>query len=171
MFQITKLSFFAVNWRFYYYYILLYIFFMYNPRLSFHLRFVTAILLCMYNGFNDTTSFFKTCFLNPWISSLVRKLACFLRDTENTSSNSSNVKPFVSGRNYRTRKKPTMFQAAYHPNAPCDLNAFLRRGHVKANMKLKNQQVEVANPIPRSRMYKGNASAEYVNGIGPSPKL
>ena len=34
---------------------------------------------------------------------------------------------------------------------------------------LNNQQIEVAHDIPRSRIYKGNASAEYVKGTGPSP--
>ena len=57
------------------------------------------------------------------------------------------------------------FHAAYQPKAPVGVNAFCNRGHVNANIKLKNQQVVVAQLIPKSRMYNGNASAEYVNGL------
>ena len=60
------------------------------------------------------------------------------------------------------------FHAAYQPKAPVGVNAFCNRGHVNANIKLKNQQVAVAQLIPKSRMYNGKASAEYVNGTGPS---
>jgi hypothetical protein len=34
-----------------------------------------------------------------------------------------------------------------------------------------HQVVAVAKDIPTSRMYRGNASAEYVNGTGPSTGL
>ena len=33
----------------------------------------------------------------------------------------------------------------------------------------KSQVTAVAKDMPTSRMYSGKASAEYVNGIGPSP--
>lgn len=33
----------------------------------------------------------------------------------------------------------------------------------------KSQVTAVAKDMPTSRMYSGNASAEYVNGTGPSP--
>jgi hypothetical protein len=62
-----------------------------------------------------------------------------------------------------------MFQTAYQANAPCGLNAFRRLGQVTLRTKLKNQVVAVARLIPKGRMYSGYASAEYVNGTGPSP--
>ena len=53
--------------------------------------------------------------------------------------------------------------------APRGVNASLNAGQVRDRMKLKPQQTAVANDIPMSRMYSGKASAEYVNGTGPSP--
>jgi hypothetical protein len=66
-------------------------------------------------------------------------------------------------------KNPTIFQAAYHPKAPCVVNAFSIANQVIARMKLNPQVVAVAKLMPMSRMYSGYASAEYVNGTGPSP--
>ena len=80
-----------------------------------------------------------------------------------------------------------MHQAAYQPKAPWGLNAFSSDGNEMASTKLhygrsvsrsdfevetthlNNQQTAVARDIPRSRIYNGNASAEYVKGTGPSP--
>lgn len=80
-----------------------------------------------------------------------------------------------------------MHQAAYQLKAPWGLNALRSDGNEMASTKLRyprsaaylrfegssahlnNQQTEVANDIPKSRIYKGNASAEYVKGTGPSP--
>lgn len=36
-------------------------------------------------------------------------------------------------------------------------------------MKLNSQQIAVASDMPSSRTYRGNTSALYVNGTGPSP--
>ncbi|KAH3664021.1 hypothetical protein OGAPHI_004735 [Ogataea philodendri] len=83
--------------------------------------------------------------------------------------NRSGSMPFlVSGSSHNTRKNPTMFQAAYQPNAPCGLKARTKDGQVKDRMKLKNQHVAVANDIVTSRTYNAAHSAEYVNGTGPS---
>lgn len=60
-------------------------------------------------------------------------------------------------------------QAAYHMKAPSGVKASLSAGQVKARMKLNPHVVAVAKDIPTSRMYNGKASAEYVNGTGPSP--
>ncbi len=62
-----------------------------------------------------------------------------------------------------------IFQTAYQAKAPCGLNAFSKLGQVTLKTKLKNHVVAVASDIPRGRMYRGYASAEYVNGTGPSP--
>ncbi|KAH3669616.1 hypothetical protein OGATHE_002428 [Ogataea polymorpha] len=94
--------------------------------------------------------------------------ACLYDGTSNTSSSSSNARPLVSGSSHKTSKNPTMFHAAYHPNAPCGLNAFSSDGQVRDKIKLKNQQVAVANDIVTSRTYSAAHSAEYVNGTGPS---
>ena len=77
----------------------------------------------------------------------------------------------VSGRKNSTRKKPTMFHPAYHEKAPVAVNAVWREGQVIERTKLKNQVVAVAKLIPKGRIYSGYASAEYVNGTGPSPGL
>ncbi|AOW28073.1 uncharacterized protein CAALFM_C300230CA [Candida albicans SC5314] len=136
--------------------------------LSFHSGLVTAILWWWYNGGIGGMLRRKITLWNPFKSSLVRYTACSYIGTANTSSNSSNVNPLVSGKNHNTKKNPMTFHAAYQPKAPVGVNAFCNRGHVNANIKLKNQQVAVAQLIPKSRMYNGNASAEYVNGTGPS---
>lgn len=69
----------------------------------------------------------------------------------------------------KTYTQPKKFHAAYHPNAPCGLNARTSGGHVKLSKKLNPQHVAVAKLMPTSLIYSGNASAEYVNGTGPSP--
>jgi hypothetical protein len=63
------------------------------------------------------------------------------------------------------KQEITHFQAAYHPNAPCGVNAPSNRGNVSEITKLKNQQVAVAKDMPRSRTYSGNASAEYYTNL------
>jgi hypothetical protein len=57
---------------------------------------------------------------------------------------------------------PTTFHAAYHPNAPVGVNAYNSRGNVSATTKLNSHVVAVAYDMPTSRMYSGNASAEYL---------
>ena len=73
--------------------------------------------------------------------------------------------------NSSTNHHPMIFQAAYHENAPCGLKARCRLGQVMLSVALKNHVVAVAKLIPRARTYSGKASAEYTNGIGPSPEL
>lgn len=63
---------------------------------------------------------------------------------------------------FRIRKaEGTHFHAAYHANAPCGLYVPSMAGNVIEITKLKNQPIAVMNDTPTSRMYKGNASAEY----------
>lgn len=77
----------------------------------------------------------------------------------------------LTGIKSNTNTHPTIFHAAYHPNAPCGLNALRILGHVIASTALKNHVVAVARLMPSVRIYSGYASALYVKGTGPSPGL
>ena len=77
--------------------------------------------------------------------------ACLRVGTENTWSSSSSDRAFVSGTKNRMRTNPATFHAAYHPNAPCGVNAPIKRGVVMEMTKLKNHVVAVAKDMPMSR--------------------
>ncbi|OAX35224.1 hypothetical protein K503DRAFT_648347, partial [Rhizopogon vinicolor AM-OR11-026] len=94
--------------------------------------------------------------------------ACVESGTANTWSSSSSVLPFVSRTKSKMRTQIIQHHAAYQPKAPCGLNARTSEGQVMDRTKFQNQSVAVAKDMPMSRMYSGNASAEYVNGTGPS---
>jgi hypothetical protein len=69
----------------------------------------------------------------------------------------------------RISHQPTTFQAPYHAKPPAVVKRDDKDGHVIARIKLKNHVVAVARDMPYDLTYSGYASAEYVNGTGPSP--
>lgn len=65
----------------------------------------------------------------------------------------------------------TKLNPAYKPNAPTVPRRASKKGKLILNTEAQNRHVATAKPMPISRCDKGNTSAEYVKGTGPSPGL